>query len=143
MRNGTTLVELAVALMLLGVLTGLLSPKVTAFQDRAAVLEAREHFIALIVEVRRIATERGGAVLLVRSDPAEAILVAAGDTVRTFRWPASRGSPQVVIGGARTDVALAFDRAGLGRFANATIGFSRGGTTSEVVLSSYGRVRRR
>ena len=143
MKTGTTLLELAVALLVLGVLIGLVSPTISGFRDRAAVLVAREQFVALVVEVRRVATERGGAVLVVHSEPAEALLVAGRDTLRTIRWPASLGAPRLVVGGTRSTVELAFDRAGLGRFASATMEFRRGTETSALVLSSYGRVRRR
>ena len=143
MRIGTTLVEMAVALLLLGVLTGILSPTISGFQDRAAVFLAREQLVALVVEVRRVAIERGGAELVVRAEPSEVLLVAGRDTLRTVRWPASLGAPRLVIGGTRSTLELAFDRAGLGRFANATLEFRRGREASELVLSSYGRVRRR
>jgi len=143
MTTGTTLVEMAVALLLLGVLVGLLSPTISGFQDRAAVFVAREQLVAVVLEVRRVATERGGAALVVRTEPAEVLLVAGRDTLRTVRWPASRGAPRLLIGGTRATVELVFDRAGLGRFANATMEFRRGRETSTLVLSSYGRVRRR
>jgi type II secretory pathway pseudopilin PulG len=143
MKTGTTLVELAVALLVLGLLTGLLAPAISGFRDRAAVRVAREQLVALVVEVRRVATERGGAVLVVRSEPAEALLVAGRDTLRTTLWPASLGAPQLVVGGTRSTVELVFDRAGLGRFASATMEFRIGRETSALVLSSYGRVRRR
>ena len=143
MTRGTTLIELAASLALLGVLTGLLSPTVTDFRDRASVLEARERFAALVVDARRVARDRGGSTLVVQSEPGGASLIAGTDTVRVVVWPTSRGDPEVLIGGSRGRIELAFDRAGLGRFANVTMDFRKGRASSQLVVSSYGRVRRR
>jgi type II secretory pathway pseudopilin PulG len=143
MKRGTTLIELAASLVILGVLTGLLSPTVATLQNRASVLAAREQFVALVVEARRIAGERGGSVLVVRSEPARVYLVAGTDTVRAAAWPSSPGDAAMVIGGARVGLDLAFDRAGLGRFTSATVRFRKGRSETSLIISSYGRVRRR
>jgi hypothetical protein len=47
------------------------------------------------------------------------------------------------LGGGRTDVELAYDALGLGRVASQTVVFRRGDATAELVVSGYGRLRRR
>jgi hypothetical protein len=46
------------------------------------------------------------------------------------------------LGGAATEVDLAYDALGLGRLASQTITFRRGSAAAALVVSGYGRVRR-
>ena len=142
MRTGTTLLELVVALLLLGVLVGLSLPPVARLRDRVSVLEARERFVALVRETRSVAIERGGARLFLDAENTTAWLVAGGDTIRRDQWTtAGRRSVRITarLGGA----ALPFGPAGLGQFTSTTITFIRGTEEAAAVVSSYGRVRRR
>jgi type II secretory pathway pseudopilin PulG len=142
MRNGTTLLELTTVLTLLGVLMSLAVPRLTSYRDRAIVLGAREGVIGLVTTARRLAVERGGATLHLRTDPARAFVVSGNDTV--FGPPfGSPEHPALALGSGRSAIELPFDGLGLGRFTSATIRLTRGDAAAAIVVSAYGRARRR
>lgn len=142
MRTGTTLLELVVALLLVGVLTGLSLPPVGRLRDRAVALEGRERFVTLVRETRRVAIERGGARLVLDAERTAAAVVAGADTLRRHQWNAPDGLALEITGGRR-HATLHFDAAGIGRFTSLTVTFGRPPDEAVAVVSSYGRVRRR
>ncbi len=142
MPTGATLLELAAVLALLGVLTGLAAPGLTRYRDRALVHVAREDVIAMVSTARRLAVERGSATLHVRADPASVFVASGADTVGSLALGPPAG-PSVELGAGRATIELVFDGLGLGRFASATIRLQKGDVEAEVVISAYGRVRRR
>lgn len=144
-RPGTTLLELLVALTLLGVLLGLGVPALGHRLDRLAVRGARNALAAGVARARSAAIARGGARLVI-SPPRATFWVAAGtgaevDTVAGPFDLAERYGVALEAGGRRR-VALRFDALGIGRIASATIGVVRDGAEAGITVSSYGRVRR-
>jgi hypothetical protein len=140
--RGHTLVELVFVLLLTGVAVSTVAPAARRQGDRTAVVAAREAVVGLLAEARVAAMERGGARVRIVADSALAELHAGGSLVRSARLGAELGVA-VSLGGTTREAELAYDALGLGRVASQTIVFRRGGESTELVVSAYGRVRRR
>ncbi len=140
--RGHTLVELIFVLLLVGMAASSLAPTARRTLDHAAVAAAREAVVGLLTEARRAAIETGSARVTITADPARAEALSAGLPLRAVPLAADFGV-RVGLSGARPSVELAYDRLGLGRLASQTIVFRRGDAVAELVVSSYGRVRRR
>ena len=138
--RGITLLELVVVLAITGILTGLTFPRLGGGADRWVVREAREELVGLIYQARVEARRHGGATLEVESGGGAEVRRADGEVVR--RWEPSTPGVELEVAGSRDRAELTFGPAGLGRVANATLKVRRGTTEVEVVVSSYGRVRR-
>lgn len=138
--RGYTLVEAVTVLTLLGVGASTLAPTARRLADRAAVVAAREAVVATLLEARARALAAGSARVVFVAEPA-AILVEAPGT-DPLRWSPDTGVA-LRLGTGRDTSAIRFDGLGLGRFANETIELVRGDARAAVVVSSYGRVRRR
>jgi Tfp pilus assembly protein FimT len=142
-RSGQTLVELATVLVLVAVGASTLAPTARRLGDRAAVMAAREEVVRALAQGRMTAVSRGGATVTVVADPPEARVGVPGVVLR--RVPLDGGSRRIRVRltGGRDSLTLRFDRLGIGRFANGTVLLQRGDATAGLVISSYGRIRRR
>lgn len=140
--RGHTLVELLFVLVLMGATAASLAPTARRYRDRAAVLAAREALVGVLSETRLAAMETGEATVRISSLPWTARATVGDSTVRAVDF---EGAYEVALtlNGGRTGVELAFDALGLGRMAGQTIGLLRGEARAELVVSGYGRVRRR
>lgn len=137
--RGFSLAELLVALSLLALL---LSPALrggSALRDRWATASAREALVELVHEARSRAVERGGAVVVLDASTHIARLEAGGDSLRQL-WLGSEFGVEVDLG-ARDEVRLVFDAAGVGRMASRSLHLTRGGSAARLVVSTYGRIR--
>ena len=138
--RGYTIVEAVTVLTLLGVGASTVAPTARRLADRAAVVSAREGVVATLLRARTAALASGGArVTFVTAPPA--VLVESGGAPRHRYVP-----PDGVgfrLGAGRDSTVIRFDALGLGRFANETIELARNDARAGVVVSSYGRVRRR
>jgi prepilin-type N-terminal cleavage/methylation domain-containing protein len=139
--RGFTVVELVVVLLLLGVTTASVAPAARRQRDRALVLGAREAVVGLIAEARTAAMESGAASVRIVAVPARAEVVSQARILRTAAIASDFGV-SIAIGGS-SQVELMYDALGLGRVASQTIAFTRGREATELVVSGYGRVRRR
>jgi type II secretory pathway pseudopilin PulG len=140
--RGHTLVELLFVLLLAGVVVSSMAPAARRQRDRAAVVGAREVVVGLLAEARLAAIESGGASVRVTVRPARAEALVGGAPVRAAALDADFGVT-LALSGAGTEAELAYDGMGLGRVASQTITFRRGAEAAELVVSAYGRVRRR
>jgi type II secretory pathway pseudopilin PulG len=140
--RGHTLIELLLVLTLLGASTASLAPTARRYRDRSSVVAAREAIVGLLSEARLAAMEAGGSRVTLVGDPSAVGVVVGDSTVRAVDL---RGEYQVrlELAGGRTDAEVAFDALGLGRMAAQTIGVRRGDASAEIIVSAYGRVRRR
>ena len=141
MRNGATLPELVVALVLMGVLTLWVLPKAAAARDMIAVQSARESLIASLGAARGWATLRGGATVVIVTDSAMVRIERPG--LEPWLLPLGADQGVTIQSGAGGQVRLRFDRLGIGRFASRTVTITRGAAARSVSISSYGRTRRR
>jgi type II secretory pathway pseudopilin PulG len=139
--RGHTLIELLFVLLLFGVTTASFAPYARRQRDRALVIGAREAVVGLFAEARTAAIESGGASLRIVADPARAEVISSARILRTAAV-AEDFRVDVSLGGSPT-VEIAYDALGLGRVASQTIRFTRGADATELIVSGYGRVRRR
>lgn len=140
--RGHTLVELVFVLLLVGVAAASAAPAARRQLDRAMVLGAREAVVGVFAEARLAAVESGGA--SVRLSAVAGIAEAlVGGTPRRSVFVGDDFGVSMTLSGAADDVELAYDGLGLGRVASQTVGFRRGSEVAELVVSAYGRVRRR
>jgi type II secretory pathway pseudopilin PulG len=140
--RGHTLVELVFVLLLTAAAASSVAPLARRQRDRAAVVGAREAVVGLLAEARSAAMEVGGASVRVMESPPRAELLVLGSVVRVARLDADFGVA-LSLAGTGTEAELSYDALGIGRVASQTIALSRGGEAAELVVSAYGRVRRR
>jgi Tfp pilus assembly protein FimT len=140
--RGHTVIELTFVLLLVGVAAASATPAARRLRDRTAVVAAREAVVGLLAEARLAAVEQGAAAVRIASRPGRAELVAGGASLRRVDLSGDFGVT-LALGGGRSEVELAYDALGLGRVASQTVSFRRGEAAAELVISSYGRVRRR
>lgn len=139
-RRGVSLAELLLVLAITGVLLGTALPRLAGGGDRWIVAEAREEVIALVYQARMEARRSGEAVLVVESGGGVGVEVP--ERGRVGAWEPRVPGLRLEVGGGRDVARLAFGPSGAGRLANATLRIQRGDEVREVVISSYGRVRR-
>lgn len=140
--TGTTLIELLLALCLLGILAGLAAPALEHGVDVVAARAARDELAAAVSRTRSSAVALGGASLIV--DPGHAtfwIRGAAGDTVLQPVDLFQRHGVDLAASGADGTVELSFDALGIGRMTSRTIRLVRGTAVANVTVSAYGRAR--
>ena len=140
--RGHTLVELLFVLVLTGTTVASLAPTARRQRDRSLVLGAREAVVGLLAEARLAAMETGSAGVRITTSPAAAEVFVGTAPLRRAALHADYGVA-VSLSGSAASVDVAFDALGLGRLASQTITFRRGAESAELVVSGYGRVRRR
>lgn len=140
--RGYTLIELVAVLMLLAVGASVFAPTARRLSDLATVSAAREEIVALLGEARAVAMSTGGSTVTVIAQPPTARIESGGVSIRSLELGSHR-AVHLILGAGRDSVSLRFNGLGLGGFASQTIEVSRGGVSAFVIVSSYGRVRRR
>ncbi len=140
--RGHTLVELTFVLLLVGVAAASVAPTARQLLERAAVVAAREALVGLLAQARLAAIETGGASVWIDSGSGLAEAIARGATLRRVVLTTDFGVT-LQVSGAWPRVELRYDALGLGRMTSITIVLRRGGAAAELIVSSYGRVRRR
>ncbi len=135
------MVELTLALVLLGVLAAAGISGSRAWGDALAVRFATEEGAVIFLRARREAVALGGS-RVVLEPGRNAAAVVAGDSVLVEVSFGERFGVELDPG-ADVPVELAFDGLGLGQAASRTVTFRRGGAERALVVSSYGRIRRR
>jgi type II secretory pathway pseudopilin PulG len=138
--RGVSLAELVLVLVITGILLGTALPRLAGGGDRWIVAEAREEVIGLVYQARMEARRWGEAVLVVESGGGARVEVPERGLVG--EWEPRVAGLRIEVAGARDEAHLAFGPSGTGRLANATLRLHRGDQVREVVISSYGRVRR-
>lgn len=141
-RAAFTLLELMIALCVLGILLGAALPPMKRSLDSVAVRAARDELAAGVRSARAAARALGGARLLLDAPAARyAVVDAAGDTLAGPVDLAERHGVAVEASGVADTVALPFDGLGIGRVASRTIRVRRGAAVAGLTVSAYGRVR--
>lgn len=139
-RPGATLPELVALLGLTSILLAMAGPAFGTARDRWAARAARDHTAALISHTRNLATLHGSATL--RIDTVDVTVRIEAPTGQNWGSVEPIGARYGVrIRGAGSG-SLEFDALGLGRLANRTLEFHRGGAATRLTVSSYGRPRR-
>ena len=141
MRNGHTLLELCVVLLLAALAASVALPAGRHLHDAFAVVSGRDALAGLIAEARAMAPGNGGASVHLRDRPWRAWAQAGGTWLRSVELAADLGVTVVLPRGRRA-LDLRFDVLGLGQVASETIVLQRGDSRRTLIISSYGRVRR-
>jgi Tfp pilus assembly protein FimT len=139
--RGTTLLELALVVVIAGILLAMGVPAVSALRDRLSADGAAAVLVSAHARARMIAAAEGRVVVL--SLWADSIVVQAVEspTDTVIRWRgAGPASHRVSLTGLPRQVVFAPNGIPLG-LANGTYVASRGGAQRQVVVSRYGRVR--
>lgn len=140
-RSGTTILELFIALALIGILLSIATPSLRATFDLLAVRAAREAAFGLFSRARVLALQHGGA---------ELELNAAADRITLRRASGAIESEQhftehhvdLSFDGGQDPIVLRYDAYGLGRMMSRTVRFTARTAQAGVTVSSFGRVRR-
>ncbi|MDX1494330.1 MAG: prepilin-type N-terminal cleavage/methylation domain-containing protein [Longimicrobiales bacterium] len=140
-NRGFTLVELVVILALLAVGASAVAPTARRLADRSAVVAAREEIVRALARGRAEAVASGGSVVTVHAQPPRIRVLTSGWTMREvpLQYPGLR----VRLTGGRDSITFRYDRLGVGRFASGSVRLDRGEARAGLVVSSYGRIRRR
>jgi type II secretory pathway pseudopilin PulG len=141
MRRGTTLLETALVLLIVGIVTAMALPAFAALRDRLAADAAAQLLAAAHGRARMIATAEGRTVLLALAADSVTIRVVEppDDTVERWRGPGPASHGAAVTGLPR-QVVFGAHGLPLGA-ANATYVATRGAGRRQVVVSRYGRLR--
>lgn len=138
--RGTTLPELLVVVVLLGMLALLGGLAVTGLRDRAAVALEQHRVVQAIHAARGAAVRLGVPVRLLLGDSAHRVTTRtiAGDSIVAWRSPGTAGHGVRLAGASG---ALLFAPGGIAMGAsNRTLTLTRGGVTRKVIVSRLGRV---
>jgi type II secretory pathway pseudopilin PulG len=140
-RTAHSLLELAIVLTLIGTAAAAAAGPLHGARDQVAVAAARRELAAMVAATRSVAILSGGARLVIDL-PAATVWLETGSGVHPG-WVRDFGDRYgVTLAAARVQrLELRFDGLGVGRMANATVQLRRGRATSDLVVSSYGRVR--
>ncbi len=133
--------EVAAVLAVLAVASWAAVAPARSVADATRLFSAREIVVRGIARGRMAAVAAGGGTVTVLTEPPRIRVTAGGGVVHDALIGDGRTS--LLLSGARDSLSLRFDGLGIGRFASASIGLRRGERDVGVVLSSYGRVRRR
>lgn len=138
--RGTTLPELLVVLLIIGVLASIVAPPLRRSLDRLAVDEAAERYAALHEQARSLAMARGAlARVELDSSRGQAVIALRGtpgwDTLEVRSLGRARLSA--------SQITVTFSPIGMGYGAsNTRIVFSSGNAAETVTVARSGRLRR-
>ena len=139
MRKGFTLLEIAIVITVVGILTALTAPRIAAYADRLAVRRAEDETAAFFNMVRIAAVYRAVRIRVCFTSDS-LVAVAEGDPetiVRRIPGPARFG---VALFASRTVVRLYPNGLGLGA-ANTKLVFRKGAAADSLTISRLGRIR--
>ncbi|MHB1223106.1 MAG: GspH/FimT family pseudopilin [Gemmatimonadaceae bacterium] len=135
---GTTLIELAVVLTLIGILAAFAVPALHRRRDRAAVRQAVQLLTDALAVARDAALAGAAPVAVGLGEPGATITVhSAADTIERHALGALLG---VTLRTTRDSMAYGPDGLGIGA-ANLTVILDRGSASDTLVVSRLGRVR--
>ena len=142
MSRGYSLLETVVVVAIFAMTVASLAPAARRYRDSSTVIAARESVVGLIAEARVRALGKGGITVHLEGDPFRAWVTQSDSVVRVLSLGRDLGVTLVLARG-RTETRLAYDALALGQVASETLTFRRGSAERSLVVSGYGRVRRR
>jgi prepilin-type N-terminal cleavage/methylation domain-containing protein len=138
-RHGTTLPELLLVLVVVGVLGSIAVVRISALRDRMGVRSATAETVATFAVARRWAVTRATRTAVSIDTTAGALTVRSyGDTVAHRLLARSHG---VTLASTRDSMAYAPNGLGYGA-SNLSIIVRRGAVADTIAVSRLGRVRR-
>jgi prepilin-type N-terminal cleavage/methylation domain-containing protein len=152
LRAGFTLVETMIVLVLMGVLMGMMAPRMNEYFNRLKVDAAVDQLVTDVSFARMLAVRQGMAVEMVVQDGGRYVIREAGSLVirKTGSLRDHADDLEVVgySGGAQVDLTLhpltfVFDRRGLiGAGADQRVVVSRGAHQATLAVTGIGRAYR-
>jgi prepilin-type N-terminal cleavage/methylation domain-containing protein len=137
-RSGFTIIEIAIVLVIVALLTSITIPRATIFLDRIEVRGATTEAESMFSLARHYAISRGTQSALEIDPVARTLTVKAlGQTIETREIGAAHG---VAIGTNRTSITYSPIGVGYGA-ANFTMVFSKRLAADTIYVSRLGRVR--
>ena len=138
-RGGHTLIELAIALVIMAILLGIAAPRMGTLRDRASVRSAAAEIMAILSSARRAAMLRSSSSMVV-IDEARSIasIIVGADTLLARDVGSELG---VSIAATRDTVLYGPSGRGWGA-SNTSIVVTRGRWADTLFVSRLGRVRR-
>ncbi len=137
-RRGITLVEIAVTLSVIAIISGIAIPRVSPMLDAAAARSAASELLASIAAARHAAVAESRVVAVRMDSAAGAFTVFAGADTILVR--PVRAEHRVEFVSTRDSIAFGPSGRGYGA-ANTTVVLSRGAVAETVVVSRLGRAR--
>jgi prepilin-type N-terminal cleavage/methylation domain-containing protein len=141
MRQGTTLFELLMVLMLLGVFTSIAAPSLRSTIDVLAARAAREAAFGLFSRARVVALQHGGAEIELSATHDRMTLRRASGAVE-YEHDFGAHDVDLLVDGSADPVVLRYDAYGIGRMMSRTVRFHARSAHAGVTISSFGRARR-
>ncbi len=147
MQRGFTLVEMAAALVILGILAALIGPRVNGWSDRIAVARAMEDIRGIYIKARAIALYRSVRVRIELSPDSLSIVAENGsifaetDTDSTVVRMTGPNSHGVTLEATRNVIRFYPSGVGLGG-SNTKIVLRRGAVAESLTVSRLGRLKR-
>ncbi len=140
MQRGFTLIEMAIVLVLIGILAGLSGPRLAGYVDQLAVRRAKDETAAFYNRVRIAAAYRAVRLRIgFTEDSLTAIAEGTSDSiVKSVSGPTQHG---VSMTASRTEIRLYPNGLGLGA-ANTKLVFRRGAASDSLTISRLGRIRK-
>ena len=138
--TGVTLPEILICLLLLALAV---QAVLTPFRHQADVLTvraAREEVVALLQRARAEARSVGQSSVVIE-EGADPYLLRAGGRPDA-RVPLGSRGVRIEVVGTRSSVTLRYGPMGLARFGSASLRLVKRDAETDLVVSSYGRVRR-
>jgi type II secretory pathway pseudopilin PulG len=140
-RAGTSLLELMLALVLIGTLTYLGTTSYASARNVFAVRAARDAVVAASARTRAFAIRHGGGTLQI-DVPGRTLRITTRDgVIDETSAIASDLAVRIQLDGARSSGSVPYDALGIGRIASRTITLTSGTVVGGVTFSSYGRPR--
>ena len=139
MRRGTTLIEAALVLAMVGVICGIAVPRFADYRDQIEVDAATSDIVSLLSTARHAAVRRN-TVTAVSFDTATGVVTvfARRDTIERRPLFAAHG---VHIAASRDSIAYSANGMGYGA-ANTRVVLTRGVHADTLTVSRLGRVKR-
>ncbi len=140
MQKGFTLIEMALVLVLIGILAGLSGPRLAGYVDQLAVRRAKDETAAFYNRVRISAAYRAVRLRIgFTEDSLTAIAEGASDSiVKSVSGPMRH---DVSMTASRKEIRLYPNGLGLGA-ANTKLVFRRGAASDSLTISRLGRIRK-
>jgi len=140
MTRGFTLIELALVLLIAGLMAIFAAGPLLGLRDRLAVDQAARDIVALHARARLLAMVESRPIRLdIGSDSSLMRVIADGDTITRWRGAGLSAEPASVSGPVRS---LWFSPAGVTYgVSNVTWIVTRGSAEKRVVVSRWGRIR--
>ena len=141
-RGGYSMIEIAVALAIVGVLAPPVATTASRLRAELDVRRSQEDAARLFTAARWAAVRDGSATVELVADPPWGRVVSAnGDTLASADL--GRGGVTLRLSRGRANSRVRYGPVGLGWVASQTLRFARAGQERALVISSLGRVSRR